>query len=130
MASSREAILAAGAPAAIGPYSHAVRAGGLVFLSGNIAIDAGTGTLVGDGDAAAETRRILANMALVLQAAGTSVAQVVRTTIFLVDLGDFAAVNQVYGEAFGRAPPARTTVEVSRLPMGARVEIDAIAVVD
>jgi reactive intermediate/imine deaminase len=130
MASSREAILAAGAPAAIGPYSQAVRAGGLVFLSGNIAIDAGTGTLVGDGDAAAETRRILANMALVLQAAGTSVAQVVRTTIFLVDLGDFAAVNQVYGEAFGRAPPARTTVEVSRLPMGARVEIDAIAVVD
>lgn len=122
-------IQAAGAPAAIGPYSHAVRAGDLIFLSGQIAIDPATGELVGGGDAAAEARQVLANMARVLEAAGASPAQVVKTTIFLTDMNDFAAVNQVYGDVFPDAPPARSTVEVRRLPRGARVEIEAIAVV-
>ncbi|HLU68103.1 MAG TPA: Rid family detoxifying hydrolase [Kofleriaceae bacterium] len=129
MSSSRTVIQAAGAPAAIGPYSHAVRAGDLIFLSGQIAIDPATGELVGGGDAAAEARQVLANMARVLEAAGASPAQVVKTTIFLTDMNDFAAVNQVYGDVFPDAPPARSTVEVRRLPRGARVEIEAIAVV-
>ena len=127
---SRELIVASGAPAAVGAYSHAVRAGNLVFLSGSIALDPASGELVGGGDAAAEARQVLANMQAVLEAAGVGPRQVVKTTIYLVDMADFGAVNGVYGEIFGDSPPARVTVAVAGLPRGARVEIDAIAVVD
>ena len=129
MANSREVVATTSAPAAIGPYSQAVKLGNLVFCSGQIALDPKTGQLVGGGDVAAQTRQVLANLAAVLEAAGTTMSQVVKTTIFLADMGDFAVVNQVYGESFPSAPPARATVEVSRLPRDARVEIDAIAVV-
>jgi 2-iminobutanoate/2-iminopropanoate deaminase len=127
---SRDLIEAAGAPAAVGAYSHAVRTGNLVFLSGSIALDPASGEMVGGGDVAAEARQVLANMRAVLKAAGVDAAQVVKTTIFLVEMSDFAAVNAVYAEVFGASPPARTTVAVAGLPKGARVEIDAIAVVD
>lgn len=130
MANSREVVATEAAPAAIGPYSQAVRVGNLVFCSGQIALDAKSGQLVAPDDVVAQTRQVLANLRAVLEAAGAGMAQVVKTTIFLVDLGDFAAVNQVYGESFSSAPPARATVEVSRLPRDARVEIEAIAVVD
>ncbi|HYU14976.1 MAG TPA: RidA family protein [Candidatus Acidoferrum sp.] len=130
MPTPRSVVSTAAAPRAIGPYSQAVRAANLVFCSGQIALDPKTGQLIGAGDVAAETRQVLANLAAVLEAAGASLAQVVKTTIFLLDLGDFAVVNQVYGESFPGAPPARATVEVRRLPRDARVEIEAIAVVD
>jgi 2-iminobutanoate/2-iminopropanoate deaminase len=128
MGNGRAAVATEAAPKAIGPYSQAIRAGGLVFCSGQIALDPASGELVGGGDVAAETRRVLANLAAVLKAAGAAPDRVVKTTIFLVDLGDFAVVNQIYGEMFPDAPPARSTVEVRRLPKGARVEIEAIAV--
>ena len=130
MAISRDVVSTAAAPAAIGPYSQAVRVGNLVFCSGQIALDPKSGQLIAAGDVVAQTRQVLANLKAVLEAAGSGMAQVVKTTIFLVDLGDFTAVNQVYGESFPSAPPARATVEVSRLPRDARVEIEAIAVVD
>lgn len=130
MAISRDVVATTGAPAAIGPYSQAVRVGNLVFCSGQIALDPKSGQMVAAGDVVAQTRQVLANLKAVLEAAGSGLAQVVKTTIFLVDLGDFTAVNQVYGESFPSAPPARATVEVSRLPRDARVEIEAIAVVD
>ncbi len=130
MAISRDVVSTAAAPAAIGPYSQAVRVGNLVFCSGQIALDPKSGQLVASGDVVAQTRQVLANLKAVLEAAGSGMGQVVKTTIFLVDLGDFTAVNQVYGESFPEAPPARATVEVSRLPRDARVEIEAIAVVD
>jgi len=114
------------APAAIGPYSQAVEAGGFVFLSGQVPIDPKTGELVG-GDIATQTNRVLDNLAAVLDAAGCSFGDVVKTTIYLVDLGDFAAVNATYAKRFTSAPPARATVQVAALPKGARVEIDAIA---
>ena len=114
------------APAAIGPYSQAIRSGDLVFLSGQVPIDPKTGELVG-GDIAAQTERVLDNLAAVLAAAGSGFGDVVKTTIYLVDLGDFQAVNQTYAKRFTAAPPARATVQVSALPKGARVEIDAIA---
>lgn len=114
------------APAAIGPYSQAIHAGDLVFLSGQVPIDPKTGELVG-GDIAAQTERVLDNLGAVLAAAGCGFADVVKTTIYLVDLGDFQAVNQTYAKRFTAAPPARATVQVSALPKGARVEIDAIA---
>jgi 2-iminobutanoate/2-iminopropanoate deaminase len=123
----RSAIQSDRAPAAIGPYSQAIRAGELLFVSGQIAMDPSTGQLAGQGDVAAETRQVLANLGAVLAAAGASFANVVRTTIYLVDLGDFAAVNAIYGEVVSAPPPARATVEVRRLPRDARVEIDAIA---
>jgi 2-iminobutanoate/2-iminopropanoate deaminase len=118
------------APAAIGPYAQAVvvPAGRLIFCSGQIPLDPATGELV-EGDIAAQTRRVLANLDAVLAAAGASWRHVVKTTIFLADLGDFAAVNQVYGERCGDALPARSTVQAARLPRDARVEIEAIAVV-
>src|SRR5215510_15064177 len=124
MTSPRSVVSTAAAPAAIGPYSQAVRVGNLVFCSGQIALDPKTGQLVGGGDVAAETRQVLANLGAVLAAAGTSTAQVVKTTIFLLDLGDFAVVNEVYGQSFTGSPPARATVEVRRLPRDARVEIE------
>lgn len=123
---TREAISTKAAPAAIGPYSQAVRSGDLVFLSGQIPLHPETGELV-SGTIEDETRRVLDNLAAVLAAAGASFDTVVKTTIYLTDLGDFAAVNGVYGERFTVAAPARATVGVASLPRGARVEIDAIA---
>ena len=114
------------APAAIGPYSQAIDAGDFVFLSGQVPIDPKTGQLVG-GDIAAQTERVLDNLGAVLAAAGCGFGDVVKTTIYLVDLGDFQAVNATYAKRFTAAPPARATVQVSALPKGARVEIDAIA---
>lgn len=114
------------APAAIGPYSQAIDAGDFVFLSGQVPIDPKTGELV-QGDIAVQTDRVLDNLGAVLEAAGCSFADVVKTTIYLMDLGDFQAVNATYAKRFTDAPPARATVQVSALPKGARVEIDAIA---
>jgi 2-iminobutanoate/2-iminopropanoate deaminase len=114
------------APKAIGPYSQAVRAGDLLFASGQIGLDPATGELV-PGGVEAEARRVLDNLAAVLEAGGASFGQVVRTTIFLTDLADFAVVNRVYGERFDTEPPARATVQVAALPRGACVEIDCIA---
>ena len=117
------------APTAIGPYSQAVRAGQLLFVSGQIPLDPATGQMV-DGDVAAQTRRVLDNVRAILDAANRSLADVVRTTIFLADMNDFAAVNEVYGQYFSQPYPARATVQVARLPKDARVEIDAIASFD
>lgn len=116
------------APAAIGPYSQAVVAGGLIFCSGQIAMDPSTGTLI-DGDVAQQTRQVLANLDAVLRAAGSSLERVVKCTVFLKSMDDFAAMNTVYAEAFGATRPARAAVEVSRLPKDVDVEIDAIAIV-
>jgi 2-iminobutanoate/2-iminopropanoate deaminase len=116
------------APAAIGPYSQAIKSGGFVFLSGQVPIDPATGELV-QGDIATQTDRALDNLAAVLKAAGSGFEHVVRTTIYLTSLGDFAKVNETYGKRFASAPPARATVQVSALPKGAHVEIDAIAIV-
>jgi len=120
------AVSASDAPKAIGPYSHAVRAGQLLFISGQVPIDPATGELV-DGDITAQTQRVMKNLDAVLRAGGLSFRDVVRTTIFLADMGDFASVNSVYGTFFSEPYPARATVQVSRLPKNARVEIDAIA---
>lgn len=114
------------APTAIGPYSQAIDAGDFVFLSGQVPIDPKTGELVA-GDISVQTDRVLDNLGAVLEAAGCSFAEVVKTTIYLVDLGDFQVVNATYAKRFKGAPPARATVQVSALPKGARVEIDAIA---
>jgi len=114
------------APKAIGPYSQAVEVAGLMFLSGQIPIDPKTGDVV-EGDAAAQAERVMANLGAVLAAARLGFGDVVRTTIYLTDLGDFAKVNEVYGRCFPKEPPARATVQVSALPKGVRVEIDAIA---
>lgn len=114
------------APAAIGPYSQAVQHGGLVFLSGQIPLDPRTGALV-EGDIAAQTERVMLNLEAVLRAAGCTFAHVVRSTIYLADMADFARVNEVYGKRFVKDPPARATVQAAGLPKGARVEIDMIA---
>jgi 2-iminobutanoate/2-iminopropanoate deaminase len=114
------------APGAIGPYSQAIESGGFVFLSGQIPLDPATGKMV-EGGIADQTERVMKNLAAVLEAAGCTFADVVKTTIFLTDLGDFQAVNEVYGKSFSSAPPARATVQVAALPRGSRVEIDAIA---
>jgi 2-iminobutanoate/2-iminopropanoate deaminase len=124
--STRSAIQTEAAPAAIGPYSQAIRAGDLVFCSGQVPLDPATGALV-EGDVAAQTDRVMKNLQAVLEAAGTNLAAVVKTTIYLTDLGDFAAVNEAYGAYFTAAPPARATIEVSALPLGSRVEIEAVA---
>lgn len=118
------------APAAIGAYSQAVKVGGMVFCSGQIALDPESGQMVGQGDVAAEARQVMANLMAVLESAGASAAQVVKATIFLADMADFPRVNEVYGEFFKSEPPARATVAVAGLPRGARVEIDAIAMVE
>ncbi len=115
------------APRPIGPYNQAIRSGDLVFCSGQVAIDPATGTLV-DGDAAVQAKQVLRNLAAVLAAAGLSLRDVVKTTIYLADMADFSAVNEAYGAGFDNEPPARSTVGVAALPLGARVEIDAVAV--
>ena len=114
------------APKAIGPYSQAVVAGDLVFISGQIPIDPQTQQMI-QGDVRAQTERVMDNLAALLSAAGVGFANVVKASIFLADLNDFAAVNEVYGRRFPAAPPARSTVQVAGLPKGARVEIDLIA---
>ena len=125
----KRAVKADGAPAAIGPYSQAVAAGGFLFTAGQIALDPGTGELAGD-DAATQTRRVMANLTAVLEAGGAGWERVVKADIFLADLADFAAVNEVYAEFAGAEPPARATVEVAALPMGALVEIAVVAHLD
>lgn len=123
-----EAVVTEGAPAPVGPYNQAVKAGGMLFCSGQIALDPVGGGLVGDGDVEAETRQVLANLVAVLTAAGSGPQQVVRTTVFLTDLADFGRVNALYAEVFdGPVAPARACVQVAALPKGARVEIDCVA---
>lgn len=124
-----EAVETQAAPAPVGPYNQAVKAGGMLFCSGQIPLDPASGTMVGGGDVEAETRQVLSNLKAVLTAAGCSPQQVVRTTVFLVDLADFAQVNAIYTETFGQGvEPARACVQVAALPKGAKVEIDCIAV--
>lgn len=115
------------APAAVGPYSQAVRVGKMVYTAGQIALDPATGKIV-EGDIKAQTERVLQNIEAVLEAAGTGLGNVVKTTVFLQDISDFAAMNDVYGRFFGEEPPARSTVPVAGLPLGALVEIEAVAV--
>ena len=115
------------APKAIGPYSQAVDLGDLVFLSGQIPLDPASGLIVGAGDIVAQTERVLQNMQGVLQAAGMTLSNVVRTTVFMIDLAEFPKMNEVYAKYFPQDPPARSTVQVAALPRGSRVEIDAIA---
>ena len=115
------------APAAVGPYTQAIVADNLVFVSGQIPLDPASGQLV-DGGVEEQTRQVLRNIAAILAEAGSSMDRVVRATVYLTDLGEFEAMNRVYGEMFTGMRPARVTVEVSKLPKGARVEIDAIAV--
>jgi 2-iminobutanoate/2-iminopropanoate deaminase len=122
----KHAISSQKAPKAIGPYSPAVRAGQLLFVSGQVPIDPATGNMI-DGGIAEQTRRVLDNIGELLLAAGRSFGDVVRTTVFLADLNDFAAMNDVYGEYFAEPYPARATVQVARLPRDSRVEIDVIA---
>ena len=122
----RQVISTAGAPGAIGPYSQAVKAGGYVFVSGQIPLDPATGALV-SGGAGSQAERVLLSLRAVLEAAGTGLESVVKTTIFLTDLADFAAVNEVYARFFPAEPPARATVQVAALPRGAAVEIEAVA---
>ncbi|PYX32332.1 MAG: reactive intermediate/imine deaminase [Acidobacteria bacterium] len=122
----RDVIATDQAPKAIGPYSQAIRAAGLVFTSGQVAIDPATQQVVA-GDIAAQTDRVLKNLSGVLKAAGTSLDKALRCTVFLKNMGDFAAMNEVYERYFGQAPPARTTVEAARLPKDVLVEIDVVA---
>jgi 2-iminobutanoate/2-iminopropanoate deaminase len=124
----REVISTDKAPAAVGPYSQAVRVGDFVFAAGQLAIDPAMGKLI-EGDVAIQTRQVLTNLSAVLEAAGSSLDRVVKTTVFLKDMGQFKAMNAVYGEFLHSDPPARSTVEVAALPLGALVEIEAIAVV-
>jgi 2-iminobutanoate/2-iminopropanoate deaminase len=125
--SARETLHTTAAPEAIGPYSQAVVAGAYVFTSGQIGLDPATGQIV-DGGIEAQTRQVMANLAAVLAAGGLTFGDVVKTTIFLIEMNDFAVVNAVYGESFDDGPkPARSTVAVAALPRGARVEIEAVA---
>jgi 2-iminobutanoate/2-iminopropanoate deaminase len=123
----RNAISTTDAPQAIGPYSQAVRAGNLLFVSGQGHLDPATGALVA-GDIATQTRRVMDNLGAILKAAGASFDDVVRTTVYLADMNDFAAMNAAYGEYFTAPAPARTTIQAARLPRDLRVEIDVIAV--
>jgi len=125
----KQAVAAPGAPKAIGPYSAALRAGNLLFVSGQVPFDPATGQLV-EGSIAAQTQRALQNVGALLQAGGVSFAQVVRTTVYLADMDDFAAMNAVYQTFFTEPFPARSTIQAARLPRDARIEIDAIAVIE
>ena len=122
----KTAVHSPAAPNPIGPYVQAIAAAGMLFCSGQVALDHTTGKLI-EGDVGAQTRRALLNLAAVLSAGGASLRDVVKTTVFLIDMNDFAAMNQVYAEVFADSPPARSTVAVTALPAGARVEIEAIA---
>ena len=122
----RQAVSSESAPRAIGPYSQAIRAGSLLFVSGQIPLDPKTGAMV-DGDIATQTHRVFANLKAILEAAGASFDNVVRTTVYLADMNDFATVNEIYGTYFSSPAPARATVQAARLPKDARVEIDLIA---
>jgi len=122
----RDVISTDDGPRAIGPYSQAIRANGFVFVSGQVAIDPGTQRVI-DGDVAIQTDRVLKNLSAILQAAGSGLEKVVRSTVFLKNMGDFTAMNEVYGRYFSSMPPARSTVEVARLPKDVLVEIDVIA---
>jgi 2-iminobutanoate/2-iminopropanoate deaminase len=124
----REVIATDLAPKAIGPYSQAIRAQGLIFTSGQVAIDPANQQVIA-GDVSVQTARVLKNLDAILQASGSSLEKVLRCTVFLKNMGDFAAMNEVYGQYFKQAPPARSTVEVARLPKDVLVEIDAIALV-
>ena len=123
---SKQAVSTPLAPAAIGPYSQAIRSGRLVFVSGQIPLDPATGNIV-EGDAAVQTARVLQNLSAILEAAGSSLGQVLKTTVYLKDMADFTLMNEVYARFFGEVPPARATVEVARLPRNVSVEIDLIA---
>ncbi|MCG3155149.1 MAG: 2-iminobutanoate/2-iminopropanoate deaminase [bacterium] len=127
----REVIKTSSAPAAIGPYSQGIRvsAGKMLFTAGQVPLDPATGQMV-TGDIKAQTRRVLENVKAILQAAGASFENVVKTTVFMTDLNEFAAMNEVYAEFFSTHPPARSTVEVRALPRGAKVEIETMAIVD
>lgn len=125
----RKAVSTQSAPQAIGPYSQAVRAGSLLFVSGQIPLDPATGKIV-DGDLAAQTHRVFQNLEAILQAAGASFDNVVRTTVYLADMNDFPAMNEIYATYFSSPAPARSTVQAAGLPRDARLEIDVIAVVD
>ena len=122
----REVIATNDGPKAIGPYSQAIKANGFVFVSGQVAIDPSSQQVI-SGDVAAQTDRVIKNLSAILQAAGSGLDKVVRSTVFLKNMGDFTAMNEVYGKYFTSAPPARATVEVSRLPKDVAVEIDVIA---
>ncbi len=122
----RDVVATKDAPQAIGPYSQAIRGNGFVFISGQIALDPATAQII-QGDVAAQTERVLKNLEAILKAAGSGLERVVRTTVFLKNMGDFAAMNEVYGRFWKLAPPARSTVEVARLPRDVAVEIDVIA---
>lgn len=125
----RDIIKTESAPAAIGPYSQAVRAGNFVFASGQIPIDPKTGEFV-EGGVAEQTEQVMRNLSAVLEAAGSGLDRIIKTTVFLADMNDFAAMNEVYGRFFREDPPARATVQAARLPRDARVEIEAIALVE
>ncbi len=123
----KEVVATSNAPKAIGPYSQAIRANGMIFCSGQIALDPANNQLI-TGDVAAQTERVLKNLSAVLWEAGSNLDHVVKTTVFLKNMGDFAAMNEVYGKFFSKQPPARSTVEAARLPKDVLVEIDVIAV--
>jgi 2-iminobutanoate/2-iminopropanoate deaminase len=122
----KQIITTQNAPAAIGPYSQAIRVGPFLFTSGQIPLDPSTGSIV-EGDITAQVRRVMQNLQAVLQAAGLSFTDVIKTTIFVKDMGQFSTINQVYGQCFPSAPPARSTVQVAKLPLDAGVEIEMIA---
>ena len=123
---SKDVISTSNAPAALGPYSQAIRWGDLIFVSGQIPIDPATSQVVGD-DVAAQTERVLQNLTAILEAAGASLGQVLKTTVYLRDLNDFGKMNEVYARFFSEQPPARATVQVARLPRDVSVEIEAVA---
>jgi 2-iminobutanoate/2-iminopropanoate deaminase len=125
----RDVVSSPGAPAAIGPYSAAVRAGQLLFLSGSIPLDPGSGQVV-EGDMTAQATRVMENIKALLAAAGAGFAQVVKTTVFMADMNEFAAMNEVYARYFVAPFPARSTVQVARLPRDVRVEIEVVAVIE
>ncbi len=125
MSHHRDPVTAPGAPDAVGPYSHAVRSGGALYCSGQVPLDPGTGKLV-EGSVGDQTRRCLENLRLVCQAAGAELSDAVRVGIYVTDMSTFPEVNEAYGSFFGEGPPARSTIGVAALPLGAAVEIDAI----
>lgn len=123
----KEIIVSEKAPAAVGPYSQAIRVGDLIYTAGQVPIDPATGKLV-EGDIQAQTRQVIQNLKEVLEAAGSSLDNVVKTTVFLQDINDYAAVNEVYGSFFGNSAPARSAVQVAALPLGAHIEIEVVAI--